>query len=304
MSNLPSGQQWRIERGTQRATIVEVGGGVRTYGDAGRSILEPYAEDAICDGAHGAPLIPWPNRLADGRYRFDGADYQVALTEPSRHNAIHGFLRWQPWNLVNHEPDAVIVGIKIHPRPGYPFEVEVCIEYLLTDEGLTVTTTATNSGTVRCPFASGQHPYLSPGSHPIDGCTLTLAGAAMISADPERLLPTGTRRVDGSVYDFRSEKMIGDTTIDLAFTDLVRDDDQRSWTRLAAPDGRTVELWQDQTYPYTEIFTGDSLRPERRRRGLGVEPMTAPPNAFASGIDVILLGPGESTTSRWGVRID
>ena len=51
----------------------------------------------LCDGAHGAPLIPWPNRLADGRYSFDGADHQLALTEPERHNAIHGLMRWRPW---------------------------------------------------------------------------------------------------------------------------------------------------------------------------------------------------------------
>ena len=93
----PSGEQFEISHRGQRATIVEVGGGVREYAVDGRAVLDPYPPDAICDGAHGAPLIPWPNRLADGRYSFDGVDYQVALTEPTKRNAIHGFLRWRSW---------------------------------------------------------------------------------------------------------------------------------------------------------------------------------------------------------------
>src|ERR1700716_2695147 len=97
MAPVPSGEQHRIALGDQRATIVEVGGGVREYAVAGRPGLDPYPLHAICDGAHGAPLIPWPNRLADGRYRFEGAGYRLALTEPERSNAIHGLMRWRSW---------------------------------------------------------------------------------------------------------------------------------------------------------------------------------------------------------------
>jgi len=93
MTDPPSGAQFEISAGQQRATIVEVGGGVRAYTVGDRDVLDPYPLDAMCDGAHGAPLIPWPNRLADGAYTFEGTDHQVALTEPDKNNAIHGFLR-------------------------------------------------------------------------------------------------------------------------------------------------------------------------------------------------------------------
>lgn len=72
MSTLPpSGEQFEISYGEQRATIVEVGAGVREYVVGERPVLDPYPLQAMCDGGHGAPLIPWPNRIADGRYRFD-----------------------------------------------------------------------------------------------------------------------------------------------------------------------------------------------------------------------------------------
>ena len=63
-------------------------------------------------------------------------------------------------------------------------------------------------------------------------------------------------------------------------------------------------FWVDRHHPYIEVFTGDTLAPDRRRRGLGCEPMTCPPNAFATGIDVLRIEPGESVKTMWGVRLE
>jgi aldose 1-epimerase len=104
MTFSPSGQQFELSVDDQHVTIDAVGGGIRSYRVGDRDVLQPYAMDQMCDGAHGAPLIPWPNRLADGRYRFDGTDYQVSLTEPDKHNAIHGFLHWRPGSPCSAKP--------------------------------------------------------------------------------------------------------------------------------------------------------------------------------------------------------
>ena len=116
----PSSGQYEISRGDQHAVVVEVGGGVREYRVGSRQVLDPYPVDAMCDGAHGAPLIPWPNRLADGKYSFDGTDYQVALTEPESTTAIHGFLRWRNWVVVTHEPSRLVMGHVLRPLQGFP----------------------------------------------------------------------------------------------------------------------------------------------------------------------------------------
>jgi len=62
---IPSGQQHVLLFGDQRVVVVEVGGGIRSYTRGERSVLQDYPVDVLCDGAHGTPLIPWPNRLAD-----------------------------------------------------------------------------------------------------------------------------------------------------------------------------------------------------------------------------------------------
>lgn len=298
----PSGRQYTLARGEQRATVVEVGGGIREYEDAGRAVLDPYPVDAIADGARGAPLVPWPNRLRDGRYRFDGVEYRVPLTEPERGNAIHGLLRWRDWRALEVTGQRVVLGIRLHPMPGYPFDLDVRVEYRLGAAGLEVTTTAVNRGAGACPYGFGQHPYLSPGSGLIDACVLELDAATRITTD-ERGLPTGREAVTGTGYDFRGGTGIGDREVDSAFTDLGRDADGRARAALTGPDGRTAELWVDRHHPYLEIFTGDTLAPERRRRGLGCEPMTCPPNAFADDVDVLRLEPGESATTSWGARL-
>jgi aldose 1-epimerase len=303
MATPPSGQQFEIRDGSQRATVVEVGGGVREYMVGDRPVLDPYPIDAMCDGAHGAPLIPWPNRLADGAYRFDDTDYTVALTEPEKHNAIHGFLRWRSWQAVEHEPARVVMGTCLYPLMGYPFTVDVQVAYELGDEGLVVTTTATNLGDRACPYGAGQHPYLSPGSGRIDDCTLELNAATRILTENERQLPTGTESVEGTAFDFRTARRLGDQKLDYPFSVLDRDQDGRAWTRLTGPDDRTVELWVDEHYPIIELYTGDTLSPPRRRLGLGCEPMTCPPNAFQSGDGVKRLEPGQSLTTTWGVRL-
>lgn len=303
MALSPSGDQYEIRWRDQHATIVEVGGGIRQYAVGGRAVLDPYAVDAICDGAHGAPLIPWPNRLADGRYRFDGLDHQVALTEPEKHNAIHGFLRWRPWQVRKQAESRVTMGTRLFPMPGYPFLLDIEVDYALGDAGLTVVTTAENLGVNACPFGAGQHPYLSPGAGLVDDCTLELQAATRIVTDEGRQLPVGTEAVDGTIYDFRQAKRLGALRLDFAFTDLARDGDGRAWARLGGPDGRHAELWVDGSYPIIELYTGDTLPVSRRRLGLGTEPMTCPPNAFASGDGVIRLEPGRKVTTTWGARL-
>lgn len=118
-----------------------------------------------------------------------------------------------------------------------------------------------------------------------------------------RGLPTGREPVAGTPLDFLTPRTLGDIELDTSFGDLRRDDDGCARVHLSTPDAqRSITLWVDLTYPYLMLFTGDSLpEPERRRRGLGVEPMTCAPNALQSGDGVRILAPGESMTSAWGI---
>jgi aldose 1-epimerase len=297
----PSGRQVEIASGEQRAWIVEVGGGLRAYSARGREVLDGYAADQMCSSARGQCLVPWPNRIRDGRYEFAGSLQQLPLTEPERQCAIHGLARWSSWTSAEQAADAVTMEHLLHPQPGYPHTLRLAVEYRLDGDGLTVQTTATNVGASACPYGAGAHPYLTVGTPSVDSVVLQAPGRTRLTSD-ERGIPTGTQPVEGSEYDFRRPRPIGKAKLDTAFTDLERDDDGRARVHLASPGGGVVTtFWLDESYRYLMLFTGDPL-PDVNRRSLGIEPMTCAPNAFQSGEGVVTLEPGESSVASWGIE--
>ena len=237
-------------------------------------------------------LIPWPNRIEDGSYEFDGRSHQLALDDPAEQDAIHGLVRWVAWNVAERDSNRVVMEHLLRPQPGYPFLLEVRIEYMLSDEGLRVRTTATNVGPDRCPYGAGAHPYPDPrhargrlaGPGPVPGRTV-------LESD-ERGIPVRAGPVEGTEFDFVEPRPVGPTRLDHRFTDLYSGDDGRARVELRDPGSDTgLALWVDETYRYLMIFTGDPV-PDVSRRSLAVEPMTCPPNAFRSGEGLVTLEPG------------
>ena len=144
MSNgLPSGEQIDIHAGGQRVVVVEVGGGLRSYTTGDRELLDGYGEADMATAGRGQVLIPWPNRIRDGTYEFAGRTHHLPLTEPEAGNAIHGLVRWAAWSVAEREADRVVMAHTLHPQPGYPFSLDLSIEYSVSDEGLRVASTAT-----------------------------------------------------------------------------------------------------------------------------------------------------------------
>jgi aldose 1-epimerase len=299
----PSGTQYTIARGAQRATVVEVGGALREYSVDGRPILDGFPVEARADGGRGQPLLPWPNRILDGQYDFDGQRLQLPIEEVERHNAMHGLTRWQNWSAIEHAADRVRLGLTVHPRPGYPFTLELALEYGLAGDGLVVRTTARNAGDSPLPFGAGQHPYLSVGTSRVDDAMLQIPAGRRLEMDPERLVPTGELLATAATpFDFRTPRPIGGSVLDDCFTDLQRDDEGNAHVTLSDPaSGRRATVWMGSRYRYAQVFTGDTLAADRRRRGLAIEPMTCPPDAFRTGTDLIVLRPAEVITLEWGI---
>ncbi|HEU0194742.1 MAG TPA: aldose 1-epimerase family protein [Gaiellales bacterium] len=298
----PSGRQFEIRFQEQAVTVVEVGGGLRDYTAGGSEVLDGYSLNEPCGGGRGQLLLPWPNRIQDGSYRFAGAEQRLPLTEPERGNAIHGLGRWSSWSVADHTQAAVTMRLRLFPQPGYPFLLDLETIYVLDEAGLSVRMAATNLGDESCPFGAGAHPYLHAGGALVDDCLLRLPAAARLTADG-RGIPTGREPLAGTAWDFRRPRPIDDLELDTAFTELAAGTDGVARVELTSPPaGRTVTLWAEaEAFPYLMVFSGDTLAADRRRRGLAVEPMTCPPNAFQSGESLIVLEPGESWSGAWGI---
>jgi len=303
MSEPPSGKQYEIRFGSSVATLVEVGAGLRECELNGCAVLDGFSMLDRADGGRGQPLLPWPNRIVDGLYEFEGETHQLPIDEVSRHNAMHGLTRWLNWSLLEHTPNRVRLGLIVHPRPGYPFTLALEIDYSLGVGGLRVRTIAQNRGDRPLPFGAGQHPYFSVGTARVDESTLHLSASHRLEMDSEHLVPTGVLLATrGTQFDFSAARTIGSRCMDDCFTDLARDVHGRARATLSDPaSGRAVTLWVGSRYRYVQVFTGDTLSPDRQRRGLAIEPMTCPANAFRSGLGLIVLHPEEAVTLEWGI---
>jgi aldose 1-epimerase len=298
-----TGAQYEIEAGGYRATVTELGGGLRALSYEGTPLVIGYEADELPPHGAGQLLAPWPNRVGDGAYTFDGTRYQLPLSEPARGNSIHGLTRWMSWTRAGHEPGEVTLRCAPLGQIGYPFAVQVDVTYRLDSKtGLHVTVTAANKGSRSAPWGTGHHPYLTVATPSVDDCEFTLPAGQWLPVD-DRGIPSGEPRdVAGSDFDFRAARKVAGTKLDHAFTGLRRDTDGLAWVRLDAGGMRSA-LWADVAYRWLQVFTGDPLEPEMRRTALAVEPMTCPPNAFASGYDLLVLQPGETVSCRWGIRI-
>ncbi len=295
----PSGEQHVLTNGDWELTVVEVGGGIRTLRHRGHDIVDGYAADAMCSGGRGQPLIPWPNRVADGRYTFDGRALELALSDRAKGNAIHGLTRWAHWRLDTRSDAHLTLRHDLDPQQGYQIALALAIEYRYAPEGLTVSLTAKNVGATHLPVGAGFHPYFTLGAPTIDGAVLTVPAEAQLELDA-RGLPTGTRPVAGE-FDFRAGRAIGALVLDHAFTALHRDADGRAHITLADGDRKTT-VWLDGQMTHVQLFSGDTLAANVRRKGLAIEPMSCAPNAFADG-QARILEVGEAWTCRWGVTV-
>jgi aldose 1-epimerase len=296
-----SGRQYEIEAGPYRAVIASIGGTLRSLTHEGRDLVVPFVADEVRPAFRGAVLAPWPNRVVDGRYSFGGIDHELPLTEPKRSHALHGLAAWLDFAEVTVAADAVSLATTIEAQIGYPYRLDLLVSYELDESGLHTTITATNTGPATAPFGTASHPYLVAGDGLVDDWTLEVPASEVQLVTADRLIPTDLVPVTPEL-DFLSARRIGDTEVDHAYTgiDFV---DGSAEVRVTTEDGTGVAMSWDPSCPWVQIHTADRPdAPEISRIGLAVEPMTCPPDAFNSGLHLIELESGATTTTGWAIR--
>jgi aldose 1-epimerase len=302
-SFLPTGEQFAIRNGDREAIVTEVGATLRAFTVAGQPFVDGFAADAFITGSRGGVLLPWPNRIENGRYTFANQTQQLPIAEPGMGNAIHGLVRWANWSVIEQEVDRIALGYLLHPQTGYPFLLALDIEYALSDRGLRVRTSARNVGYAPAPFGAGNHPYFTVGTEFIDAARLHVPAATYYRTN-ERSIPVERASVTGTELDFRTEHPIGPLHIDTGYTDLIADADGRRRISLIHPGGvPRLTVAMDGAYRYVQVFTGDTLPHDLRRRGISIEPMTCAANAFNSGDGLLVLQQGEVWSGSWEVGV-
>jgi aldose 1-epimerase len=300
----PTGEQYVLTRSTPHgqaeAIITQVAAAIRTFRIGGVDLTQPYPEYSQPPFGDGIVLVPWPNRIPDGQWLLGGKKQQLDISEPDRHNAIHGLLRFTAYRLIELTESSVTLAATVFPQHGYPFLLETAVTYELVDDGLTVTHRIVNESDSPAPAAIGTHPFFTIGDVATDDLTLTLHAGTRFPVD-ERLNVSAEISVEGTDYDLRGGRLVSDLDLDDAFGDVTPDGEVTAV--LAAPDGRAVALWQDHNFPYVQVFTTRNFpHGTLKVTAIAIEPMTAPANAFNTQQSLRWVEPGEAWQASWGIR--
>ncbi|GGF19728.1 aldose 1-epimerase family protein [Subtercola lobariae] len=300
-----TGEQFSLRfagaRGLSTAVVTELAASLRELVLQGIHSVETHSADVLPLMGSGLVLVPWPNRIADARWQLNGKTQQLDITEPATGNAIHGLLRNTAYRLVQRTESSITLAARVFPQHGYPFLLDTSVEYALSDEGLTVTHTLVNRSADAAPVAVGAHPYLRVGGVLVDDLVVTVAAGTQFEVDA-RSIPTAEVNLDGSPFDLRRGRRVGDLAIDHGYGDVAVVEG-RSTHSVTAPDGSATELWGDENFGYVQVYTPNNFpREQGPGYAVAIEPMTAPANAFNSGRGLRWLAPGESWSVRWGIR--
>ncbi|MFS0734276.1 aldose 1-epimerase family protein [Microbacterium sp. 1P10UB] len=314
----PTGRRFRLVSpdGRVAAQVAQVGASLRSLEVGGRALIPPYPDDVPTPSASGITLVPWPNRIRDGRWTQRGETRQLPITEPKTGSASHGLLRFMPYQPTDAAADmsavtggpaaaaesaaasSITLAATVFPQTGYPFHLETSVQYTATSDGIAATHRLTNVGREDAPVALGIHPYFCLGGVDTADLALTVPAASFFELD-ERLLPVAERPVDAG-NDLRSPRRVGDLDLNVAYGELTRDADDRVRCVLEAPDGQRVTLWLGAGFDHVQVFTMNTY--PGQDLALALEPMTAPPDAFNSGQHLRWLTPGETWELNWGVE--
>ncbi|HET6675367.1 MAG TPA: hypothetical protein VFG71_08510 [Nitrospiraceae bacterium] len=274
--------------GNQRAVVSPWGASLRRYflsiDGKETDIVWGYSGGAHKKGGQGDVLIPFPGRIADGRYVFDGDVFQLERNDKEGPNAIHGFVRTLPWTVAGSDANRVRFDISLtadqYGSKGYPFSLQIHVAYVLGDQGLVCSFEVKNVGNRIAPVGVGFHPYFTVGSAFIDDDEVKIPGAAYVEFN-ERLAPTGRIiPVAASEWDHRTAHPIGARRFNHCYVQLERDADGSATASLRhAASGRSVDVMMDRSFSAIVIYTGDAI-PGAARRALAIEPMTCATDAF------------------------
>jgi aldose 1-epimerase len=300
--------EYEIRAGEYTALITVHGAALRRLTYRGRDLIVPTAPGQSIPDYRGIVAAPWPNRIADGFYRFNGHYFHVPINEPERSCALHGLVFNRAWAVSGLDERGIRLALDLEPSEGYPFPLQLEVTYALDaggnggEGGLSWEVRARNRGQSLAPYGVCPHPYLVAGDSPLDEWELEIPADRFLEVTPDRLLPVGERGVESHPFDFRHPRPIGATEIDHAFTSIQFSDS--GIARVVARDrahGTGVGMAWDRKCPWLQVHTADKQAPIPSRLGLAVEPMTCPPDAFNSGVDVIRLEPAASHAVRWRI---
>ena len=250
----------------------------------------------------GAVLAPWSSRIAQGKYEIsDGRKFQLPINEPARNNSLHGLVYNRRFEIERSSESALEMSIEITESEGYPFHLKLTISYELEEGELFISFAVRNLSSEKVPFGIGFHPYLSTGW--AKGPVFIQSDARSFLTLDENMIATGKTLTASSPKDLSTGREVFAAALDDDYTNLEFEKGIAT-TKLVSEDGTGVEVWQEDIFKHTVIYTTDEFVTESGViSAVAIEPSTSEVNAFNSKQDLLLLEPNQTRSGSWGIKL-
>jgi aldose 1-epimerase len=201
------------------AVAPSIGGAISGFWRNGLALMRETPEQALRDGlvrlTSSYPLIPYSNRIAQGRFSFDATDHRLALNFGDHPHSIHGNAWQKPWKIADTADARCRLVLQHHPLGDegmdWPFAYRAEQHFDLDPEGLTLTLVLENEDHRAMPAGLGLHPFFP--KRP--GIRLQFATEG-VYLNGEDSLPTDSVPVpDG--WDYRDLRDLGEPRVDNCF---------------------------------------------------------------------------------------
>ena len=279
----------------------------------GRTLDLIYADPALFgDGRptrSGVPILfPFPNRIRDGRFAWEGKAYQLPTNDPSGKNAIHGFACRRPWRVVAQGIDASsawVTGEFQASRDGadclalWPTDYVLRVTARLASGALRIEAEVENPDRRMLPFGLGYHPYFRVPS--VSDCLVRAPAKEMWTLVDS--LATGERRPVDAARNLTSPRRFAELQLDDVLTGLPGPDrDGLCDCGAIASSGDLLHLRASPAFREAVVFTPP------HRQAFCIEPYTCTTDAInlqARGVDagLLTLPPGGQWTAVVEMRL-
>ncbi|MDX8534991.1 aldose 1-epimerase [Mesorhizobium sp. VK25A] len=104
------------------------------------------------------PMVPYANRIAGNEFDFEGRRWQVLPNNPPERFNVHGSGWKQSWTVARSNAGAATLALEV-TGGAEPYSYRAEQAFAVSEKGLSVTMTLTNTGPVAMPFGFGLHPW-------------------------------------------------------------------------------------------------------------------------------------------------
>lgn len=279
--------------------------------------FESPEELTAAKGARCWIMTPFANRIPDGKYSFDGNEYQLKPIHP-RTQVMHGFTSYKIFKVNYSKSDDykaevhLSTEIKKEEFEGYPFDVRVNIYFTLEDNKLSIKVEGENIGNSSAPFWCGWHPYFKTSDNGIEHLIVTINADEIILMD-DKLIPIKGEGAYSNLKnhpekDFREnlleyKRIVNGRKFDVCYAALQRDENGYSYTSIYDK-VKDFGITLFQKGGYVLMFSGDSLT-RGKRQSLAMEPMQFLTDSYnrKEFEKDIKVNPGEKKSFEFGVLL-